>query len=1149
MSDHAPEPAPHLVATDLVVADHAARAAVADDLTTTLFVGAGAGSGKTTALVGRIVRLVVTGTAPIRSIAAITFTEAAAAELRDRVREALERRAGGEAVSGAGPGGAEAAPSPAEAELAAAALEELDLAAISTLHGFAQRVLVAHAVEAGLPPRLTVADELSSLVAFQERWITFLTTLLADPEGEDTVVRARLCGVTIEHLRTIAGAFNQNWDLVADHEPPDLGPPLPIEGTHLRSLLADAAAHIPTCSADDDKLLEHLRALAPFTEVAAATPDGLALLRLLHDAPKLSSRLGRAGNWPDVDAVRDLLARAEAEKERITNAVGRDALDRVVIALRGLTLAAVEERRRQGTLEFHDLLVRARDLLRTHPEVCEALRTRWSHLLVDEFQDTDPIQAELALRIAGHPPDASAAWRAYEITPGSLFFVGDPKQAIYRFRRADIALYLGLQTVVGDQGRRLELTRCFRSVPDIVTWVNDTFDHLIGEGDTDRQPPYQALTAVRPTRDTEAVVVLGGALTKEDAGSIADVRALAADDIARTILTALHDRWPVGDDDRPLRLADIAILVPTGTEVPALETALEAHGIPYRLEVTSLVFETTEVADLLNGLRAVADPGDQLAVVAALRSSLYACGDDDLVRWHQAGGRWDHTVAPPSAAAEAAPAVAEAFDHLRSLHAELPTTDPAATVERLLADRRLLAASLDLPRARDVWRRLRWVADQARAYVEGGGTDLRGWLSWMDALASGDVRMREVVLPDTDDDAVRMLTVHGSKGLEFPFVVLAGLMATRRNPSGARVEWTATGPELAVTKELATRGFEGAAARAEELEAYERLRLLYVAATRAEDHLIVPLHHHAGTACHAATLTDLLDDDAFAGPWRHLDPPTDPPPPELAPPATGPLASPDEVRQQVTAQHAALERARRPRTVSATAVARAADHAHADRAHADRARADEPGTDEAATEEPAPDRPVWRRGRGGTSLGRAVHGTLQLIDLATHEGLGELARFQAEAEDVADQARDVERLVRHALATDAVAQATRHRHWREAYVAIPVGDQVLEGFIDLLVEGPDGFTVIDYKTAIGASDATLAGRTEANTVQAAAYAHAVEVLTGRPVVRAAFVYLRDDGAVVHDVADLRAAIDAVPRQVAGVPAPPSPNALSESSTG
>lgn len=216
---------------------------------------------------------------------------------------------------------------------------------------------------------------------------------------------------------------------------------------------------------------------------------------------------------------------------------------------------------------------------------------------------------------------------------------------------------------------------------------------------------------------------------------------------------------------------------------------------------------------------------------------------------------------------------------------------------------------------------------------------------------------------------------------------------------------------------------------------------------------------------------------------------------------------------------AALARAAVPEAVSATRLARSA------------AESDDPGL---AKAEPDLELPPWKKGRYGTAVGRAVHAVLQTVDLATGEGLDELARAQATAEGVDSRRADVVRLARAGLATSVARAAAASRHWRELWVAAPVAGRLVEGYIDLLYEGPDGLVVVDWKTDRVESDDDTSALLARYRLQGAGYAAAVEAVTGWPVARMVFGFLRPEGAVEADLPDLPAAIKEVHQTVATV---------------
>ena len=485
------------------------------------------------------------------------------------------------------------------------------------------------------------------------------------------------------------------------------------------------AARSQECRDPNDHLAGKLEQLREWADrLDAAVHDG-ERLAALAGVPK-AGRIGEARNWPGGiaavrDAVTDLRDSAESLRARAFDAIVSGLLRCVARC----TLAAATARRESGRLEFHDLLVLSRRLVRsaTHgAHVRARLAARYQRILLDEFQDTDPIQVELAVRIAGGAAGGSADWREVAVPAGSLFVVGDAKQSIYRFRRADIGTYLA---AAGHLGSHVELTTNFRSSDAVLDWVNTVFGRLIVE-EAGAQPSYVPLAAA-PSRPAwsgagPGVVVLG-AQPHRDKPSADDLRAREAVDVAGLIVAAMAQGWEIDVRDgpswgrRPLRLDDVTVLVPTRTSIAALETALDAADIAYRTEAAALVYGAAEVHDVLLVARAVDDPSDQLAVVAALRTPLFGCGDDDLWQWKAAHGRWN-VFAPPPASIPADSPVLDGVRWLRALARERALLSPSEVIGRIVAERRVLEAAVDSPRYRETWRRMRFVVDQARAWSE-----------------------------------------------------------------------------------------------------------------------------------------------------------------------------------------------------------------------------------------------------------------------------------------------------------------------------------------------------------------------------------------------------------------------------------------------
>jgi ATP-dependent exoDNAse (exonuclease V) beta subunit len=540
--------------------DAATRAAIVAELDETLFVEAGAGSGKTQSLVDRVVALVTRGGVPMREIVAVTFTEKAAAELRDRIRRALEQ--------GATEGDARARE----------ALDELDAAAVSTLHSFAQRLLTEHPIEAGLPPRVEVLDDIASQVAFEERWTRFIDRVLDDPALERALLLALNADTGLATLRTIALACNASWDLVEERMGPEPDPP-PLATGELLVALDALGEHADACTDPDDKLLARLVELADWAERLRRAPDEYEQLRLLTEAaPRFRTSSGRKGNWPaphDVGTVRAAVAAVRDQSVAVAKSVTEATVRRLAWEIAQFTLREADERRRSGRLEFHDLLVLARAVLRDPRhgwDVRRRLRARYTRLLLDEFQDTDPIQCDLAALLASDDPQArDRRWDELVVDPGRLFVVGDPKQSIYRFRRADIAAFLCARDAFGAEPRHL--TRNFRTTRPVIEFVNHVFRDLIVAED-ESQPEYVPLVPERDPAPTGPAVVLLGVDAHDDAPRADGLREREAADVAATIIAALAEGWTVarrGPDGADVwdacRLGDIAVLLPARTSL------------------------------------------------------------------------------------------------------------------------------------------------------------------------------------------------------------------------------------------------------------------------------------------------------------------------------------------------------------------------------------------------------------------------------------------------------------------------------------------------------------------------------------------------------------------------------------------------------
>ena len=1068
----------------MALIDQGARTRIEDGLDETLFVEAGAGTGKTHQLVQRIINLIVSGAVQANQIAAITFTEKAAAELNDRVQEELDRQR-------------EAATDPARRRLFADASEQLDQAAIETLHAFAGRILRLHPIEAELPPGFQIIDDALASLKFSERWQEALDELLEDEELAQPLLDAFDAGIELKHFEAIARAMHEDWDRAEQDSaemPSGAGPQVGVFVAQLRRVLGER--HL--CQDLDDRLYKRMELLESFANKVDELKDQPGkLARLLIHSTNTSLKVGNLGsqrNWPGMlRQVRDEMALLNEQREQMRKQIILNISAPVCNAIRRIIVEYADERRRFGELEFQDLLIRASRLLESEPSVAASMRERFQRLLIDEFQDNDPMQTRIIDAIARDEP-------------GRAFFVGDPKQSIYRFRRADIQQF---NRVKQEQPAGLtRLTQNFRSTPGVTEFVNAVFRPLMLEGGQD-QAEWEDLNAHRgPIPGVEyAVTVIGEGST----GKIDETRVREGEALAQLIASITATPWQAFDKSldqwRDARFADTAVLVPTRTGLKRLLPALENRDIPYRLESRSLVYSTREIRDLLNVLRAIDDPTDQIALVASLRSPAFACADDDLYRWRQAGGRWDYRRLASQEISKDDP-VAESMLWLRETANRRWEMSISKLVGYIIRDRRLMELAVAERHPREHWARYRFILDQARAFCDSGGSTLSEFLTWAEFQADNDTQVIESIVPEEDEDAVRIMTIHAAKGLEFPIVVFAGLNSPPRSVAPPLI-WSDSGrPEIRFSEHMESPGFAELWEREEKLQRDEYVRRNYVGATRARDHLVLSLYHKtlkegAKSKTDAQIIDTVITESVV--PCRRLTHEEIPrvPRAERREQPTAVVDTLADRQQWIDEREQAVRRFESIPHESATGVARRA-----------RIDAESPGAGRgaAANFEQADDLPPWRRGRAGTAIGRATHAVLQVIDLEHPDPMqiARAARAQATAESVSGNAgAEVQRLVLRATESEAVQEAvSADRHWRELYVAAEVEGVFIDGFIDLLYELPNGhLVVVDYKTDALRRGERVQEAAERYRLQAASYAMILQESLGKQVDRCVLLFL------------------------------------------
>ena len=849
-------------------ADADVRAAIRDALDETLVVEAAAGTGKTTELVKRILRVLETGRARMDEIVAVTFTEKAAGELKLRLREALETAR-------------TAATDSAIRDRLDAALENLEEANVNTIHGFCAELIRERPVEARVDPLFLVLTDPQSDHLYSRAFQAWLQEALASPseglrralrrtsspafggvgDGDGPVERLRRAGRSLVEWRD----FPHPW-----HRP-----------------AFDRAAAI-------GRVLDHLHRLAALTEAPVSGRDNLYLdtdaVRRLSRQIRLEESFGQTDHdgWESrlVDLVRDRgvsrtrkgsgykfgkhAQRSEVLAARDTLFAGLQQFKRDADAdlaaclqqeLAGATARYQELKSSSGALDFGDLLAKARDLIKSNETVRRHLQAKFTRIFVDEFQDTDPIQADILLLLAGG-------------TPGKLFIVGDPKQAIYRFRGTGVDTYWRVRDALKAQGgRTLQLTTSYRSVPSMQRFVNAAFSRHMVANDATLQAGYEGL---EPWRDEDAsqpsVVALpvpkpygrrGFGALKASAKAIEES---LPDAIAAFIAWLTEDDrgWTVAERDadgneKRVRLEPrhIAVLFRRFTSFGEDVTrpyvnAIEARGIPHLLVGGKAFHGREEVEAIRAALAAIEWPDDELSVFAALKGPLFAIDDEHLFefrsRFHtfhpfrvpaELGGNSGQDLALTGVPTSHLSPIADALRLLQTLHRARNYRPVADTIGRLLEETRAHVGFILRPAGEQALANVLHVAELARQYEASGGISFRGFIDELQRAAQS-TEAAEAPILEEGSDGVRLMTVHKAKGLEFPVVILADLTCRMSRSDASRYLDPERG--LCAIKIGGWAPHELHEHEAEEVarDEAEGVRLAYVAATRARDLLVVP---------------------------------------------------------------------------------------------------------------------------------------------------------------------------------------------------------------------------------------------------------------------------------------------------------------------
>lgn len=860
---------------DQMLADAEARRRALSDLDQTMLVEAGAGTGKTSLLAARTTRLLLGGTPPAE-IAAITFTEAAASELAERVHafvtELLIDKVPEPLV--------DVLPNGLDPDMRAhleRAAEMLDGLTTTTIHGFCQIILADHAIEADVDPGAQIMDEDHAVALFERVFDAWLGRRLSEPSHADDpilVLTREDPRAVVKLLREIAAKRRRHRS--AQAFTPDLTRRWDIELAHAIDELKRWCISAPP-EPFALQVADELEALGlHFVDAFSVDPSFVQLWRLAH--PPQSRRMKKdsselvqlaTGNlWKGAGddngaALRGAFAKLYEEVDvayrELLAAIGAVIASRVSRELDEVLKDYAVAKRAAAVLDFDDLLERAVDLLRDSPAVRDALADRFRYLLVDEFQDTDPVQCDIIFRIAGSAH--ADHWEEVPQRPGALFLVGDPKQSLYSFRGAAIRSYDTAKAVIENAfpGNVLQVTSNFRAVEDILVYVNRCFREPLSAAG---QPGYVALDAVRRIKCHTLPCAAKVTVSLPPNPRMAEIREAEAEivaDLCARLIGGLELRGTDGSP-RTIQAGDIGLLAPAGTDLWRYERALQERKLPFASKAGSGFYRRQEVQDLVVLTRLLADPADTLALGAFLRGPLVGMTDEALLdvtadlAAEEGEPRPRLSLRTPLDQIEN-PELKHVLAILQDLRRRARSTSPShllhEAVERLAI--RVILARREPRRASAANANVDLFLERAAAY------DVRGLrrfaqdisLGWSQGEPAQEGRV------DSDGEAIDIVSIHSAKGLEWPVVIAINMASLPRRPDRIvhrsednTLHWTVGG--------VAAPHLAQAMSKQDEDLACERARLLYVGCTRAKDLLILP--DVPGTAAAYVRAVDLAFD-------------------------------------------------------------------------------------------------------------------------------------------------------------------------------------------------------------------------------------------------------------------------------------------------
>lgn len=844
-------------------------------------VTAGAGSGKTFVLTHRYFQILAEQKAGLDEILTITFTEKAANQMRKKIRDLIRTHTKGMADTGFPPVQKPGLKLP-DREYWGQLLDDFEQSYISTIHGFCSRMLRESAIEMGLDPDFSIMDEHTTALRLPEitrrivfqmirneneavgHWLRYYSAgRIIDTMKKMIRKRVQYQGLEDHYLDTDGNPKDPEEQLLhlKNHYKREVEPLLDQFRNHplwkeLRTLLQGL-----TPLDRSDAFYPHYEALLDMIEQMDSVDDPVRLANLWVQLPDELKSKGSKKRWEgDFSRVKDLCKKfrdtvLEPELEGISLFDPEIELEGIRLAQSGAQIySKVLDRyrrwkREQNFLDYDDLLIEAVRLLRNFPDIRQRYAHQFRHILVDEFQDTNPIQYELVNLLHTTDEDNST----------KLFVVGDPKQSIYRFRGTEVSLFRQAEQAL-PQGEA-QLTTSFRSRPALLQWFDACFAPVMGtqeEGRDELAPyeqRYQSLEAFRGEFDEKSTSVTAQIVeTQSDADedSVENRIQLEAAHIANWIQETVGTITVEEDGEKRLaRYGDIALLFRRTTHIKQYEYAFQLTGIPYYTVAGKGLFQAQEVRDILTLLKTLVYPSDQISAVGTLRSAFFGMSDEGLFRLALNGytNRWDTLFAkkdvPEELAESDKSALQSARDAIVSWRDLAQRTSPGRLIDTICNETGYLgivgSGRHGLQRLRNVEQFLEFAYEVGRSQQ----SSLRGFVEYVETLRD-ETEMEEAVLHTGETNAVQLMTIHKAKGLEFPIVIVpnidntgaSGMQQDFYSTFGWALAWNDPG-RPADDQRVKPFLYHLISTEEARRDLAESRRLFYVANTRARDKLVL----------------------------------------------------------------------------------------------------------------------------------------------------------------------------------------------------------------------------------------------------------------------------------------------------------------------